>query len=73
MCTVILAFMVILNQVLYNITIHIENSIDILINIYYFEIENGHFLQTGDNFDVSLCGHLTRLTRPSSFPVWSFT
>jgi hypothetical protein len=44
--------MVILNQVLYNIIIHIENSIDIMINIDYFEIENGHFSQTGDNFDV---------------------
>jgi hypothetical protein len=51
---VILVFMVILNQVLYNITIHIENSIDIPINIYYFEIENGHFSQTGDNFGVCL-------------------
>ena len=52
--SVILAFIVILNQVLYNRTIHIENSIDILINIANFEIENGHFLQTGDSFDVCL-------------------
>jgi hypothetical protein len=51
--TVILAFKVILNKVLYNIIIHIKNSIDILINLDYFEIENRHFLQTGDNF-VSL-------------------
>jgi hypothetical protein len=27
---------------------------DILINIDYFETENGHFSQTGDNFDVYL-------------------
>jgi hypothetical protein len=48
-------------QVLYNITIHIKYSIDILINIDYFETENGHFLQTRDNFYV--CLHV---------PLWAF-
>jgi hypothetical protein len=52
--TVILAFKVILNKDLYNITIHIKETIDKLINIDYFETENGHFSQTGDNFDVCL-------------------
>jgi hypothetical protein len=46
---------VILNKVLDNITIHIENSIDVMINIDYFEIKKtGHFSQTGNNFDVCL-------------------
>jgi hypothetical protein len=52
--TVILAFKVILNKCLYKITTYIKNSIDILINTDYFEIENGHFPQTGDNSDLCL-------------------
>ena len=42
---VILAFKVILSGVIYIITIYIKNSIDMLINIDCFEIENGHFSQ----------------------------
>jgi hypothetical protein len=40
--TEILAFNVILNGVIY-IIIYIKNSIDMLINIDCFEIENGQF------------------------------
>jgi hypothetical protein len=68
--TVILAFKVILGEDIYIITIYIDNSIDMLINIECFEMENRQFLQIRDNF--VLCLHsfriLTRLTRPSSLP-----
>jgi hypothetical protein len=52
--TVILALKVILNKVLYGITIHIKNLVDILINIDYFEIKNERFSQTGDTFVICL-------------------
>jgi hypothetical protein len=52
--TEILAFKVILNGVIYIITIYIKNSIDMLINIDCFEIENGQF-SLRDNF--VLCRH----------------
>jgi hypothetical protein len=45
---------VILKDILYNITMHIKNSIDIQINICYFEIKCERFSQTGDTFVVCL-------------------
>jgi hypothetical protein len=46
--TVSLAFKVILSGVIFIITIYIKNSIDMLINIDCFEIENGQFSQIKD-------------------------
>jgi hypothetical protein len=52
--TEILAFKVILGGDIYIITIYIQNSIDMLINIECFEMENRHILQIRDNFVLCL-------------------